>query len=202
MTDWLHLTLSPYPQQWRDTGSHPSFLAQSPPPKPSLPTHTFSTALDDTSHSHSTCIPSTHLMLGHSSHTSWGDICSTKTLTHYNMFCVACWVSHFTWNLPGPRGMVFISVRQLHFLLPGASCGTGLNLASCKCDSQSLTQCSVLYTWHTHTHDLTLMNLPTYKSSNETSKSIVIVPPLGISRWPESPPPKWKPKFPKNVLFN
>ena len=35
-----------------------------------------------------------------------------------------------TWNLPGPIWMVFISVWQLHFLVPGADWGTGLYLSN------------------------------------------------------------------------
>ena len=36
-----------------------------------------------------------------------------------------------TWNLPGPTWKVFISVLQLHCLVPGAEWATGLYLASC-----------------------------------------------------------------------
>ena len=82
----------------------------------------------------------TYLILGHSSQICCGDIC--KEINDK-----VKWLREEggreggrkrgeagrgmpTWNLPGPIWMVFISVWQLHFLVPGADWGTGLYLSN------------------------------------------------------------------------
>ena len=48
------------------------------------------------------------------------------TLGHSSHTC--CWV---IWNLPGPKDLVTISCRQLHFLVPLAGFITGLLCVNC-----------------------------------------------------------------------